>query len=160
MIKCSLINIYFLITWIFPGISVFIYLFIPVYTVQAFGVVTSNQSTRNAAQLWVRTTSNGDILVSLLSGIALFKESDWHFRQIVIRICSISNFIHFGCFLYHNYFVTPHYIGLVILYYSAISLTLITGLGWGLNWNNILKKKSKNLDQIQLTIAQNDSLNA
>jgi len=70
MFKCSLINIYFLTTWILPGIS--------------------NQTTRDAAKLWVRTTSNGDILVSLLSSIALFKENDWHFRQTVIRVCSIS----------------------------------------------------------------------
>jgi len=63
------------------------------------------KTTRDAAQLWVRTTSNSDILVSLLSDIALFKESDWYFRQTVIRVCSISNFVHFGCFLYHHYFV-------------------------------------------------------
>jgi hypothetical protein len=160
MIKLSLINIYFLITCIFPGISVFIYLIIPVQTVKVFGVDISNQSTRDAAQLWVRTTSNGDILVSLLSGIALFKESDWHFRQIVIRVCSISNFIHFGCFLCHHYFVTPHHVVLVILYYSALLLTLITGLGWGLNWNTILKKKTKYSNQMRLTIEPNDSCNS
>jgi hypothetical protein len=79
MIKCTLINIYFLTTWILPGISVFIYLFISVQTVEVFGGNTSNQTTRDAAQLWVRTTFNGDILVSLLIGIALFKQSDWHF---------------------------------------------------------------------------------
>ncbi|CAF1019172.1 unnamed protein product [Rotaria sp. Silwood1] len=157
MIKCSLLNVYFLITWIFPATSVFIYLFIPVHTVKVFGGNISDQSTRDAAQLWVRTTSNGDILVSLLSGIALFKQSDWHFRQIVIRVCSISNFVHFGCFLYHHHFVKPHHIGLVILYYSALSLTLLTGLGWGLNWNTILKKETKTSDELQLTVASNDS---
>jgi len=65
-----------LTTWILPGISVFIYLFIPVQTVKVFGGDIFNKTTRDAAQLWVRTTSNSDILVSLLSGIALFKESD------------------------------------------------------------------------------------
>lgn len=141
MFKCSLINIYFLVTWITPGVSVFIYLFIPVQTVRVFGGDISAASTRDAANLWVRTTSNGDILVSLLSAIALFKEFDWNFRQIVIRVCSISNFVHFGCFLYHHYFVKPHHIALVIVYYSALSLTLLTGFAWGLNWDSILKKK-------------------
>jgi hypothetical protein len=157
MFKCSLINIYFLTTWVLPGISVFIYLFIPVETVRVFGGDISNQTTRDAAKLWVRTTSNGDILVSLLSSIALFKENDWHFRQIVIRVCSISNFVHFACFLYHHYFVHPHHIGLVIVYYSSLSLTFLTGLGWGLNWDKILHKKSKNLDHIHL---MNDTLNS
>ncbi|CAF1287625.1 unnamed protein product [Rotaria sordida] len=137
-----------------------IYLFIPVHTVKVFGGNTSDQSTRDAAQLWVRTTSNGDILVSLLSGIALFKQSDWHFRQIVIRVCSISNFIHFGCFWYHHHFVTPHHIALVVVYYSALFITLLTGLGWGLNWDTILKKKAKNSDPIQLTVESNNSFNS
>ncbi|UJR27604.1 hypothetical protein I4U23_008885 [Adineta vaga] len=155
MFKISLINIFFLTTCIMPGISVFIYLCIPVYTVKVFGVPITEQSTRDAAQLWVRTTANGDILVSLLSGIALYKESDWNFRQIVIRVCSISNFVHFACFLFHHYLVAPHHIGLVLVYYSALLITLITGLGWGLNWNEILKKKYKNSDQIQLTVEAN-----
>ncbi|CAF1083979.1 unnamed protein product [Adineta ricciae] len=155
MFKLSLINIFFLTTCILPGISVFIYLSIPVYTVRVFGVSISDQSTRDAAQLWVRTTANGDILVSLLSGIALYKESDWNFRQIVIRVCSISNFVHFACFLFHHYFVAHHHIGLVLVYYSALSMTLLTGLGWGLNWDQIRKKQAKNPDQIQLNIDTN-----
>lgn len=156
MVKLTLLNVCFLSTWILPGISVFIYIFIPVETVRVFGGDISNQSTRDVAQLWVRTTSNGDILVSLLSGIALFKESDWPFRQIVIRVCSISNFVHFSCFLYHHYFVHRHHIALVFVYYSALSITLLIGLGWGLDWDKILKKKSNDLDRIQLT---NDSIN-
>ena len=128
-------NIFFLSTCILPGISVFIYLSIPVETVRVFGGDISNQSTRDAAQLWVRTTSNGDILVSLLSGIALYKENDQPFRQIVIRVCSISNFVHFSCFLFHNYFVSRHHVGLVVVYYSAIFMTLLTGIAWGFNWN-------------------------
>jgi hypothetical protein len=142
MVKCSLINFYFLCTCILPGISVLLYLFVPVNTVKFFGGNISDQSTRDAAQLWVRTTSNGDILVSLLSGITFFKQSDWHFQQIVIRVSSISNFVHFGCFLYHHYFVQPHHIPLVIMYWSAIFLTLLTGLGWGLNWNAILRRNN------------------
>jgi hypothetical protein len=42
------------------------------------------------------------------------------------------------------------------MYYSALSLTLLTGLGWGLNWDRILNKKEKNLDHIELA---NESLN-
>jgi ABC-type transport system involved in cytochrome c biogenesis permease subunit len=156
MFKCSLINIYFLTICILPGISVLIYLIVPVQTVKVFGGNIDDQSTRDAAELWVRTTSNGDILVSLLNGIAFFKQSDWHFRQIVIRVCSISNFIHFGCFLCHHYFVKPHHIGFVVMYYSALSLTLLTGLCWGLNWDTILKK-SKTSDEIQLTNESNSA---
>ena len=160
MIKCSLINIYFLTTCILPGISVFIYLIIPVYTVKVFGGNIDAQATRDAAQLWVRTTSNGDIIVSLLSGIAFFKQSDWHFRQIVIRVCSISNFVHFACFLFHHYFVSHHHIALVIVYYSALSMTLLTGLAWGLNWDTILKRKTNNPDRIQLTNEINTPFNS
>lgn len=149
MFKLSLINIYFLTVGILPGMSVFIYLCIPVQTVKVFGGDTSAQSTRDAAQLWVRTTSNGDILVSLLHWIALFRPSDWFFRQTVIRVCSISNFVHFTCFLCHHYFVQPHHLALVIVYYSAIFLTLLSGLGWGLNWDRILKGKSNQSSPVQ-----------
>lgn len=146
--KLSLINIYFLTIAVLPGISVFIYLCLPVHTVKVFGGDTSAQSTRDAAQLWVRTTSNGDILVSLLNFIALFKSSDWFFRQTVIRVCSISNFVHFTCFLCHHYFVQPHHIALVIVYYSAIFLTLLSGLGWGLDWDRVLKRRTNHSNQI------------
>jgi len=104
-------------SWL-PGFNlVFLYLSIPVHTVRVFGANIADQSTRDAAQLWVRTTSNGDMLVSS------FKENDLPFRQIVIRVCSISNFVHFSCFLYHHYFVLAHHIGLVIVYYSALFMT-------------------------------------
>ncbi|CAF3439760.1 unnamed protein product [Rotaria socialis] len=114
---------------------------------------------KDAAKLWVRTTSNGDIIVSILNIIALFKSSDWYFRQTVIRVCSFSNFIHFGCFLYHHYFVQPHHIAFVILYCGAISITLLSGLGWGLNWDRILKRKTQQFDQLQLTTEPSDPLN-
>ncbi len=91
--------------------------------------------------------------------VSLFKENDWPFRQIVIRVCSISNFVHFSCFIYPHYFVVPHHIGLVIVYYSALFMTLLTGLGWGLNWNTILKKNAKSPDQLHLTNESNRSLN-
>ncbi|CAF1200263.1 unnamed protein product [Adineta steineri] len=160
MFKLSLINIFFLTTCIMPGISVLIYLIVPVQTVRVFGGNIADQSTRDAAQLWVRTTSNGDILVSLLSGIALFKESDWNFRQTVIRVCSISNFVHFACFLFHHYFVAHHHVAFVIMYYSALSITLLTGLGWGLNWNTILKRNEEYSDRIQLATESNRSPDA
>ncbi|CAM4929459.1 unnamed protein product [Rotaria socialis] len=138
---------------------VFIYLFVPVGTVKVFGGNISDKSTRDAAKLWVLTTSNGDIIVSILNIIALFKSSDWYFRQAVIRVCSFSNFIHFGCFLYHHYFVQPHHIAFVILYWGAISITLLSGLGWGLNWDRILKRKTQQFDQLQLTTEPSDPLN-
>jgi hypothetical protein len=149
MANCSLINLYFLSAAILPGISVFLYLCVPVGTVKLFGGDISAKATRDAAQLWVRTTSNGDILVSILNGLALFKPSDWHFRQTVIRVCSFSNLVHFGCFLYHHYFVQPHPLGLTIMYWFAIALTLLSGLGWGLNWDSILKRNVKKDDYIQ-----------
>lgn len=144
MIQLTLINIYFIACSILPALSVLIYLSIPVQVVRVFGGDISDKATRDAAQLWVRTTANGDIFVSILCCIALFKQYDWPFRQIVIRVCSISNFVHFGCFLCHHYFVHKHHIALVFVYWSSIFLTLLSGLGWGLDWNTILKKKTNN----------------
>jgi len=43
------------------------------------------------------------------------------------------------------------------MYYLVLSITLLTGLGWGLNWNTILNKKAKDSDHIQLA---NDSLDS
>lgn len=146
MMKYSLINFYFLSLAILPGVSVFLYLCVPVETLKVFGGDISAKSTRDAAQLWVRTTSNGDIIVSILNGLALFRPSDWHFRQTVIRVCSLSNLVHFGCFLCHHYFVQRHPLGLAIMYWFAIALILLSGLGWGLNWSKILQRNVKKDD--------------
>ena len=46
------------------------------------------------------------------------------------------------------------------MYYSALSLTLLAGLGWGINWDTILKKKSKNPDHMQLKTEPNNTINS
>jgi len=46
------------------------------------------------------------------------------------------------------------------MYYSALSLTLLTGFGWGLNWDTILKKRSKNPDHMQLKSERNETINS
>ena len=147
--KCSLINFYFLSLTILPGTSVFLYLCAPVHTVKFFGGDISAKPTRDAAELWVRTTSNGDIIVSILNGLALFKPADWHFRQTVIRVCSLSNLVHFGCFLCHHYFVQRHPLGLAVMYWFAIALTLLSAIAWGLTWDGVFQRTSKKEDQMQ-----------